>query len=309
MSEGKRIIVKIEKDQVKQISVELIEQNENSRVVYKNVDLAELMTSMRANGLLQPIGVMPLSGGKYDCIWGNRRLVAAKKLGWDRISCHVMDIETTRDRDILGLIENMKRQNTSVEEDGRIYQRLMDDGMQGSEIAARLDVPINRIQTALDVLNVVPEELRKKIVYSQPGRASRSRKKTQGLIAASTAAKLLSIRKSLKLNRSQTRQLFKSASDEGTSVQSLERVAPLVKRGLSVTQAMIKVNSLRRVEVEVFLYEEDATRLENKYDMSVTKLFTKRLCETKEFKIVEIAGGKAERQRHRVTSDQIEKMS
>src|SRR3990167_3768361 len=121
---------------MKVVEVELkkIDQNENSRVVYKENDITELMQSIKKEGLLQPIGVRKTDDG-YEAVWGNRRILAAKKLGWVTIPANVVDnADSENDRDFINLAENIKRQNTSVSEEGRLYLAMMDRGLKKEEI-------------------------------------------------------------------------------------------------------------------------------------------------------------------------------
>ena len=48
-------------------------------------NLKELMDSMKAIGLVQPIGVREAGKNHYLLIFGLRRLIAAKLLGWKKI--------------------------------------------------------------------------------------------------------------------------------------------------------------------------------------------------------------------------------
>src|SRR5688572_21024416 len=52
------------------------------RQAFDEEALGELTESMRASGLLQPVIVRPLSGGKYELVAGERRWRAAERLGW-----------------------------------------------------------------------------------------------------------------------------------------------------------------------------------------------------------------------------------
>jgi len=53
-------------------------------------ELKELMDSMKSVGLVQPIGVCE-AGSKYLLLFGLRRFIAAKLLGWKNIKCVVHD--------------------------------------------------------------------------------------------------------------------------------------------------------------------------------------------------------------------------
>jgi ParB/RepB/Spo0J family partition protein len=266
---------------VKSIAIDQIEQNENSRVSYKTVDLAELMSSMKKNGLLQPIGVRELKNGKYECVFGNRRLVAAKKLGWSDIDAHCMDELTTDiDRDIVGLIENFKRQSTSVQEDGRMFQSLIDRGLSINEIAIRLDVGMMRIRTALDVVSVVSPDLRSKIVYSQKGK-----RRVKGQIPASTAAAVLNIRKGQQLNRRQTRAMLNYAADHQPSISQLLKIGPLIKSGKTVHEAIELVSTLEHFSIHFYIQSDHCAKLEKKYGKKIATIVREYIEKNEEFKI------------------------
>jgi ParB/RepB/Spo0J family partition protein len=249
-----------------------IEQNENSRVIYKENDLSELMHSMKKDGLLQPVGLRKLSGNKYEAVFGNRRILAAKKLGWADIDANIVEANDDNERDILNLVENLKRQNTTVSEDGRIFQALRDRGLSVPEISARVGVSGARIELALEVFNDVPDEFKNKIVNRVTGAA-----KKKGEISASAAHIILNVRKSHNLTRKQTRQLMNYASEDETSLSHIAHVAPLIKNGFSVGEAISVASKLSRVVMYVFVDESRIKKLEKKYSKSITTLLWDQL--------------------------------
>jgi ParB family chromosome partitioning protein len=84
--------------------------------------LDELVASIQASGLLQPVIVRPRNGG-YELIAGERRWRAATKLGWARIPAVVKDVD---DQTLLtlALIENLQRDDLSPIDEAAGYQRL-----------------------------------------------------------------------------------------------------------------------------------------------------------------------------------------
>jgi ParB family chromosome partitioning protein len=85
-------------------------------------ELTDLANSMQASGLLQPI-VVRQRDGHYELIAGERRLRAAERLGWAKISAVVKDAD---DRTLLtlALIENLQRDDLSPIDEASGYQRL-----------------------------------------------------------------------------------------------------------------------------------------------------------------------------------------
>src|ERR1043165_7563349 len=101
------------------IAIDKIHQNENSRAILDHNDLSDLMLSLKKNGLLQPVGVMKTNLG-YEAVFGNRRILAARKLGWAEVPAVVLDIDSDIDRDILNLLENQQRVAVTLKEEGRL---------------------------------------------------------------------------------------------------------------------------------------------------------------------------------------------
>jgi ParB family transcriptional regulator, chromosome partitioning protein len=84
-----------------------------------------LADSVRAQGVLQPVVVRPLNGG-YELIAGERRWRAARAAGLATVPAVV---RTADDRDslLLGLVENVAREQLSPVEEARAYSVLLDE--------------------------------------------------------------------------------------------------------------------------------------------------------------------------------------
>ncbi len=95
------------------------------RKEFKPEELADLESSLRVNGLLQPITVRPSPRGSgYELIAGERRLRAAQHLGWTEIPAIVRDVD---DRLLLSLalVENLQRADLNPIEEAEGYQHLI----------------------------------------------------------------------------------------------------------------------------------------------------------------------------------------
>jgi ParB family transcriptional regulator, chromosome partitioning protein len=89
-------------------------------------ELADLETSLRTSGLLQPITVRPAPDGRgYELIAGERRLRAAARLQWKEIPALVRSIDE-RTLLTLALVENLQRADLNPLEEAEGYQRLID---------------------------------------------------------------------------------------------------------------------------------------------------------------------------------------
>lgn len=101
--------------------------------------LDELAASIAQRGVIQPVIVRPLAGGRYQLVAGERRWRAAQKARLHEIPALVRDLDE-REVMALALIENLQREDLNPVEEGRAYQQLADsEGMTQAEIAALVD--------------------------------------------------------------------------------------------------------------------------------------------------------------------------
>ncbi|MEQ1691496.1 MAG: ParB/RepB/Spo0J family partition protein [Gemmatimonas sp.] len=97
------------------------------RKEFRPEELADLESSLRTNGLLQPITVRPApTGSGFELIAGERRFRAATRLGWTEIPALVRE---TDDQTLLTLamVENLQRSDLDPIEEADGYHRLMDE--------------------------------------------------------------------------------------------------------------------------------------------------------------------------------------
>src|SRR5207302_5421882 len=80
-----------------------------------------LSVDMGKNGQLQNIVLVRKTDGRYECVIGNGRLEAAKKLGWPKIRADVK--EALSEVQKLGMVvsENQERQEASPFYTGMLY--------------------------------------------------------------------------------------------------------------------------------------------------------------------------------------------
>lgn len=88
--------------------------------------LAELATSIREHGVVQPVVVRPLEDGRYQLIAGERRWRACKILNLDKIPAVVKEVGEAEAREI-SLVENLQRENLNPLEEAEAYHQLMQE--------------------------------------------------------------------------------------------------------------------------------------------------------------------------------------
>jgi ParB family chromosome partitioning protein len=99
---------------------------------------AGLAESIRAQGIIQPVVLRPRPGGGYELIAGERRWRAAREANLETLPALVRDA-ADRDALLLGLVENVAREELSPIEEARAYAILVDEfELSLGEIAERV---------------------------------------------------------------------------------------------------------------------------------------------------------------------------
>jgi ParB family chromosome partitioning protein len=85
-----------------------------------------LADSIRAQGLVQPVVVRPRKAGGFELIAGERRWRAAQEASLPTVPALVREADD-RDTLLLGLVENVAREQLSAVEEARAYALLLDE--------------------------------------------------------------------------------------------------------------------------------------------------------------------------------------
>jgi ParB family chromosome partitioning protein len=145
------------------IEVEKIKPNPyQPRRHFDEENLKELAQSIREVGILQPLVVSKIirdtetgTRVEYQLIAGERRLLAAKILGLERVPAVVKKVDLDRSKLEMALIENIQRSNLNPLEAARAYARLQDEfSLTQREIAARVGKSREAIANTLRLLQL-----------------------------------------------------------------------------------------------------------------------------------------------------------
>jgi ParB family chromosome partitioning protein len=119
---------------------------------------AGLAASVRLQGVLQPIVVRPRSEGGFELIAGERRWRAARAAGVATLPAIVKDVGD-RDSLLLGLVENVAREQLSPVEEARAYASLVDEfELSLGDVAERVGRSKSGVSNRLRLLEL-PEEV------------------------------------------------------------------------------------------------------------------------------------------------------
>lgn len=122
-------------NQIKLINTSLIDPHpDNPR---KNIgDVTDLAASIKTNGLLTPLSVVP-NGERYRVIAGHRRLAACKQAGIGAVPCFVLQLGPLQQLEAM-VTENCQREQLTVLEEADAIQGMLDLGATTASVAHRL---------------------------------------------------------------------------------------------------------------------------------------------------------------------------
>mgnify|MGYP001610236370 CR=1 FL=1 len=164
------------------IEVEKIKPNPQQPRRYFNEEaLKDLASSIREFGILQPIVVSKIevetpdgADVEYQLIAGERRWLASKMLGLERIPAIIRNIDLERERLELAIIENIQREDLNPIERARAFSKLQDEfRLTQREIASRLGKSRESIANTVRLLDLpaaIMETLEKGMISESHGR-------------------------------------------------------------------------------------------------------------------------------------------
>lgn len=160
---GQKQKLDIKPESIFQIEIEKIKSNPyQPRKTFNKEDLEELAQSISEFGVIQPITISKIvkekPGGadvEYQLIAGERRLMASKIAGLERVPAIIKKVDTGKVRLEMALIENIQRSDLNALDAGKAYARLQDEfGLTQREIAVRMGKSREVIANTLRLLNL-----------------------------------------------------------------------------------------------------------------------------------------------------------
>ena len=123
---------------VQKINISQIVPNPSQpRKNFKDEELKELSSSIKNQGLIQPIIVKPIDDNQFQIIAGERRWRACQLNGMHEVECVIRDFDETSILEA-ALIENIQREDLNVIEEANAYKGLIDIKSINNENLAKL---------------------------------------------------------------------------------------------------------------------------------------------------------------------------
>jgi len=131
------------------------------RSVVNDTDLVELANSLREHGLVQPI-VVRAHGERYQLIAGQRRLFAARRLGWGNVPVRVLEVDD-RQMSEIAIVENLQRRDLDPLEKAASFKHYLAAwGGTQDELAKRLSIDRSTVANLIRLLEL-PEAVQKRL--------------------------------------------------------------------------------------------------------------------------------------------------
>lgn len=165
--------------------------------------LEELAASIKTQGLIQPISVRPVGGGRYEIIAGERRWRASQIAGLSEVPVLIREIPDDAAL-AMSLIENIQREDLNPLEEAAGLQRLIDEfGMthqQAADAVGRSRSAASNLLRLLQLAKPAQDMLMAKDIEMGHARALLALPKTeQGRVAAQVVERGWSVRETEKM--------------------------------------------------------------------------------------------------------------
>src|SRR5579872_3916281 len=108
----------------REIAIELIEANPyQTRTYPDDAALNELAASIRVSGVLQPVLVRSIAGGRFQLMAGQRRMLASARAGRKTVPAIVRTMSDQQAMEAT-IVENLQREDLNPIEQARAFERL-----------------------------------------------------------------------------------------------------------------------------------------------------------------------------------------
>lgn len=119
--------------------------------------IEQLAASIRLHGLIQPIVVRPLDKGGYEIVAGERRFMAARMAGLERIPALVRRTDDAEALEI-ALVENLLREDLNPIEEARAFVTLVETyGLSQEQVAERVGRDRSTVANTVRLLSLPVE--------------------------------------------------------------------------------------------------------------------------------------------------------
>jgi len=152
---------------VKKINISNIKPNKNQpRKKFNTMELKELSSSIKSQGLIQPILVRELDENNYEIIAGERRWRASQLAGVHEIDCIVKYFDEENIFET-ALIENIQREDLNIIEEAEAYKKLINlKNIKNEDVAKKIGKSASHISNLIRILDL-DKEIQNMVIEGQ----------------------------------------------------------------------------------------------------------------------------------------------
>lgn len=131
----------------------------NPRKSFDEQSLTELADSIRQHGVLQPVGVRPISGtDRYEIVFGERRYRASLIAGRENIPALIYDTLSDTEAEEMAITENLQRKDIAPMEEAEAFRSLIECGRYDAHsLAVQVGKSETYIRTRMKLATLIPE--------------------------------------------------------------------------------------------------------------------------------------------------------
>ena len=234
-----------------EIALDRIERNPNqTRTSFDEAKLGELAASIRATGVVQPVVVRELPGGRYQLIMGERRWRASQTAGKTTIPAIVQQASDEQAMEMT-IVENLQRADLNPMEQARAFERLgREFRMTQEQIATRTGKDRASVSNFLRLLRL-PASIQQMIEAGElsfgHGRALLALDSTEKIGAVAERVRAISM--SVRQTEAYVHGLMNPEAKQG-KVEALAAVAKAQDPNVGAAQEMLQRRLGLRVRIE-----------------------------------------------------------
>lgn len=196
------------------------------RKTFDQGTLLELAMSIRERGILEPIVVRPIEGGRYEIVMGERRWRASQLAGLTQIPAIVREL-SDEDASTDAVLENFQREDLNPVERARAIKKLL-EFMPWEKCLKTLGVVDSTMRRYLDLLDLPEAILTEVVTKPAPG---------EGEFLEGHALQLRVLNDDFKVQL----RLAKKVRAEKLSVEDLKKVIAAIQEVPTKTEAFLRV--------------------------------------------------------------------
>ena len=147
--------LKEDSQNIAQVDISKVVPNPHQpRTEFSESDLKDLSDSIKVHGIIQPLVVIKITGGKYQLVAGERRLRASKLVGLKKVPAIVRTFSEQEQLE-LAVIENIQRAELKPLEVSVAYTKLIEQfNLTHDQIAERVGKGSSTVSNSIRLLNL-----------------------------------------------------------------------------------------------------------------------------------------------------------